>query len=207
MSWIFALLLTIYGIVRLVSWIRGQILWRIHRAEIDRPVVPRATPDHLGPRSAEVFAATDALRLALLEDLRLVSTVLVTDPDVPLGHLRDARFRWAVLDAWLRMGRWQRAVAAREPATAEDLFLRDELGVGGHRLSGARERIRRVWWQAVRARALDPYLVTDVHTVKSALETMALVLDSIEDDLGRTGADPYRGAHLAPAQAAVQPTG
>jgi hypothetical protein len=206
-SWIFALFLTAYGLVRAALWVRGQVRFHMVKHEMPPAGVPRPVPEHLPPTLARYYTATDALRVALADDLRKISIVMVTDPDAPLGQIRNGRFRWAVLDAWMRIREWRREVApapgsAFEPAPCLDPYA--DHGLGSEPVDRCAERIRSVWWQAVRARQLDPFVMDDVREVRGAIARLVAELDRQQARLANADAHPYRGPRLAPTQAAVQ---
>lgn len=207
MSWIFALFLTAYGLVRAVLWLRGQIRYQMVKDEMPAVGVPRPVPEHLPPSLAAYFAATDTLRVHLADDLRNISIVMVTDPDAPIGQVRDGRFRWAVLDAWMRIREWRKAVAAPTDEAFERVLLQEQYadhGLGGAPVDRCAERIRKVWWQAVRARQLDPFTMDDVRSVRGALSRLVSELEQQQDRLAQTDAHPYRGSTLLAPQATVQ---
>lgn len=206
-SWIFALFLTAYGLVRAVLWVRGQIRFQMIKDELPPVGVPRPVPEHLPPSLATYFAATDALRVHAANDLRQISICMVTDPDAPIGHVRDRRFRWAVLDAWMRFREWRRDVAdAIDPAAGPVHLLEQyaDHGLGSGPVDRCAERIRSVWWQAVRARHLEPYMLEDVRVVRGALSRLVSELEQQQEQLARADAHPYRGATLASSHAPVQ---
>jgi hypothetical protein len=169
--------------------------------------VARPVPEHLSPTLTTYFTATDALRVHLADDLRQISIVMVTDPDAPIGQVRDGRFRWAVLDAWMRIREWRKAVEAPNDDALDRVLLQEQYadhGLGSAPVDRCAERIRKVWWQAVRARQLDPFTMDDVRAVRGALSRLVSELEQQQDRLAHTDAHPYRGSTLAPPHAAVQ---
>jgi hypothetical protein len=209
-SWIFALFLTAYGFVRAVLWMRGQIRYQMVKDDMPAVGVPRPVPEHLPPTLAAYFAATDALRVHVANDLRQISIVMVTDPDAPIGHIRDGRFRWAILDAWMRVREWRRTVESPTEHTLERVLLLEQYadhGVGAAPVDRCVERIRSVWWQAVRARQLDPFEIDDVRMVRGCLARLVAELEAQQDRLSQADAHPYRGSTLSSAQATVQLSG
>lgn len=203
MSWIFALFLTAYGLVRAVLWVRGQIRFRMVKDQMPAAGVPAPVPEHLPRDLAAYFEATDTLRVHLANDVRKISIVMVTDPDAPIGQVRDSQFRWALLDAWMRIRAWRRAVEADTcPASWPDHYT--DHGLSAAPIERCAERIRAVWWQAVRARPLDPFVMEEVQAVRGALARLVAELEQQQDRLARAAAHPYRGATLAAPQAAVQ---
>ena len=197
-SWIFALLLVGYGLLRAVLWIRGQVMFRLAGDRVVQRAQPRPTPEHLSSGLASVFEATDELRLRLVEDVRTISILQIVDPDVPLGHVRDARFRAAVLDAWMRLRRWRAATQRHDESAIELSWLHDDVIEAGRRLDAAAETIRPIWWQAVRARPLDPFEMEDVLKLRNTLEYMVTELERVQDRMSELEAHPYRGSALAP---------
>jgi hypothetical protein len=202
-SWIFALLLAIYGFVRMVLWVRGQVRYWMCKHDLVQPAKAREVPQHLSRELAGFFAATDDLRLRLVDDLRKISIVLITDPDVPLGQVRDGRFRWAVLDAWLQIRRWLSATQLHEDTSAEFMLLHEELGLATGRLRQTVEFMRPIWWQAVRARALDPFDLEQVRSFRGALGDIVAELEGIQEQMTRRESHPYRGSRLATAHPAI----
>src|SRR5690349_18338301 len=91
----------LYGAVRTALWLRGQ--WRFHalRGDLPRARPPAAAPAHLGDALTRLLARSHAGRVQLVECARIIATVLIVDPDVPLGAVRDFRFRVALADAWI----------------------------------------------------------------------------------------------------------
>ncbi len=207
MSWIFTLFLMIYGLVRVVLWVRGQIRYRLIKDQIPGPGIPRPPPERLLPALSPFFEATDELRVDLANDLRMISIALITDPDVPIGHVRDGRVRWALLDANMHMRKWRRAVRLREDDSVELRHHYDDFDLSCLPIDHCAQRIRRVWWQAVRARRGEPFLVVDVETAASALARAVSDLGRMQDRLSRGKSHPYRGTLSAPTPATSQPAG
>lgn len=173
-------------------------MFRLAGDRVVQPARPRRTPEHLTRPLADVFEATDELRQRLVEDIRTISILQIVDPDVPLGHIRDSRFRSAVLDAWMRLRRWRTATQQHDESALELLWLHDDVTQAGRRLDAAAETIRPVWWQAVRARPLDPFEMEDVLKLRDTLAHMVAELERVQDRMSELEAHPYRGSAFAP---------
>jgi hypothetical protein len=198
-SWIFSFLLACYACVRLVLWARGQVRWLSIRNTLPIPPLEVVPPRHLSRGLAELFVACRQLRVELVHARRLLLAVEVTDPDVGLGHVRDARYRRALMQSFTQLGAWLRWFEGL--AESERAILYDR-GLGHERIAALRESLHDRWLVAARARALDPFALADLHAVKQALERADLELQAIERGLAALGEDPYRDRFVSDLVAA-----
>lgn len=189
MSWIFSFLLGCYVLVRLVLRVRGQLRWLALRETLPVPPEVAAAPRHLSPGLGELFVSSRELRVALVEARRTLVSVEVTDPDAPLGRVRDARYRRALMENWSRINHWLRAVRELEEGDAARL---GDLHLGPKKIEQLRDSLRGKWQVAAQARALDPFELADLHDVANAFERVGEELALIENGLERVGDDPYR---------------
>lgn len=189
MSWLFSFLLLCYVAVRLLLRVRGQIRWLAIRDTL--PVVPSMTPapEHLSPALAELFVDSLALRAALVQARRELTAVQIQDPDAPLGCVRDARYRRAVMTSWSRINAYLRGLENLDLASAGELL---DVAVEPGTISSLRDSLHPSWTAVARARALDPFELDDLITVARTLERIEHELASIERALGRLGEHPYR---------------
>jgi hypothetical protein len=189
-SWIFSFLLACYVLVRIVLRVRGQLRWLSVRESLPKPPPPvTAAPEHLGPGLAGFYVQTRALRIALVEARRMLMTVAVTDPDAPLGRVRDARYRRALMQSFSDINRWLRGI--RELDDHATMGLSD-LHLGGGSVEQLRDALRGRWRAVSRARPLDLFPLEDVLAVQRTLELLDDELAAIERGLERLGDDPYR---------------
>lgn len=189
MSWIFSFLLVCYASVRLVLWMRGQWRWLSLRKRL--PDLPRevAPPEHLSANLARLFAKSRWLRIELTHARHLLAMVAATDPDVPLGQVRDTRYRRALMQSWTHLRAWLRETEALDELDRTTL---DELGLGTRNLAELTEGLRPRWRAVARARALDPFPLGDLELVQATLERAELELVALERGLSLTPDDPYR---------------
>jgi hypothetical protein len=209
-SWIFSFLLTCYVLVRIVLRVRGQLRWLGVRETLPKPP-PTIThaPEHLVARSAggrglaKLFVDSRTLRVSLIEARRTLMTVAVTDPDAPLGRVRDARYRRALMQSWSEINRWLRGI--RELDDQATMSLAD-LHLGSGPIEQLRDGLESRWRAVSRARALDPFMLDDLLAVQRTLELIDDELVAIERGLERIGDDPYRDrdrGRVAMVEAAV----
>ncbi len=189
MSWIFSFLLACYACVRLVLWTRGQVRWLSIRRTLPVPPTEVAAPEQLSAGLARLFLACIQLRAQLVHARRMLVAVEITDPDASLGHVRDARYRRAVMESWTHLNAWLRGIS--ELDEAELLVLRDK-GLGHEAIASMVEGMREHWRAASRARALDPFAMTDLLAIKRTFERVEAELLGIERGLVEMGEDPYR---------------
>jgi hypothetical protein len=188
-SWIFSFLLVCYASVRLVLWMRGQWRWLSLRKGLpDLPSEVRP-PEHLSANLARLFSTCRTLRIELTHARRMLALVAATDPDVPLGQVRDTRYRRALMESWTHLRAWLREA---ERLDELDRTTLDELGLGTRNLAELTEGLRPRWSAVARARALDPFPLDDLELVRTTLERAELELVALERGLASVPDDPYR---------------
>lgn len=195
MSWIFSFLLACYVLVRIILRVRGQLRWLNIRETLPTPPPIVDAPEHLASRSvngrglAKLFVDSRALRISLVDARRMLMTVAVTDPDAPLGRVRDARYRRAVMQSFSQINRWLRGIRELDDMSAASLA---DLHLGAGPIEQLRDGLQGRWRAAVRARALDPFPIEDLLAVQRTLEAIDDELVALERGLERIGDDPYR---------------
>jgi hypothetical protein len=140
-----------------------------------------------------LFVDARRLRIDLVEARRMLMTVAVTDPDAPLGCVRDARYRRALMQSWTKINNWLRTVEQLdelEQLRLTDHHLGHHLGAGP--ISQLRDTLREPWRAVAHARALDPFQLADLQAVLRTLEQLDTQLAALEHGLERIGEDPYR---------------
>ena len=188
-SWIFVTCLLGYLSLRVALWLRGQVRVRLLRDRL--PAWPRAMtrPKDLSPGLGVLLERNFAGRVALVESMRTIATLLITDPDAPLGFIRDTRYRMAVARAWTAACGWLREL----DALVEDDRVRLELvGYSGRVFHDLHACLLRTVRTTVRARALEPFAVDEVAATQTRLLAMVEELGRLELALGRGAEDPYR---------------
>lgn len=189
MSWIVFIFLVVYGTVRLGLSIRGQLRYlRLRRGLPTRPE-PLALPGHLTLGLQRAVAESHATRARLVDAIRAIGTVLIIDPDVPLGCVRDYRYRMAVLSAWSAANHCLRAFEELDDGDRSRL---EAVGCDVDRYRHALARLAAPFKVAKRARALEPFPVDDVRTTCTAVAAMAHELALLEGRLGAAPSHPYR---------------
>jgi hypothetical protein len=191
-SWLFSFLLLCYVLVRIVLRVRGQIRWLSIRKTLPVPPPIVAAPEHLSAPLAELFVRTLALRAELVCARRELSAVAVKDPDAPLGRVRDARYRRTLLTSWSRLNAWLRALDRLDAASMGQ--LRD-VHLDGDTIAQLRDSLHDKWYEASRARALDPFALEHLLAVQQTFERVELELESIEQGLAQLAQHPYRDRH------------
>jgi hypothetical protein len=188
-SWIFSFLLACYLLVRVVLRVRGQLRWLAIRDTLPVPPPPVEAPSHLPPALGELFVDSRELRVALVEARRTLTAVEITDPDAPLGRVRDARYRRALMQSWTKINTWLRAARELDEHAAARLA---DMHLGTEAIERLRDSLARPWREVSRARALDLFELEDLLAVRHTLERIEAELDMIERGLERLGDDPYR---------------
>lgn len=193
MSWIFSFLLACYVLVRITLRVRGQLRWLGIRDTLPKPPPTIEVAPDLVARSgrglAKLFVDSRALRISLTEARRTLMTVAVTDPDAPLGRVRDARYRRALLQSWSEINGWLRGIRELDQHSAASLA---DLHLGSGPIEQLRDTLEGRWQAVARARALDPFALDDLRAVQRTLELIDDELAAIERGLERIGDDPYR---------------
>ena len=188
-SWIFTACALGYLSLRLVLWLRGQVRVRLLRDRL--PAWPRAgtRPVHVSPGLGVLLERGYAGRVALVECMRAIAVVLITDPDAPLGFVRDYRYRMAVSRAWNAACAWAQQLGG----LAEDDRVRLEAaGYSGRGFVEMQSCLLQTVRTTVRARALEPFAVDEVAATQARLLAMVEELERLEVALERSAEDPYR---------------
>ncbi|WAS93611.1 hypothetical protein [Nannocystis punicea] len=190
MSLVLLAVMIVYGAVRSAFWARGQ--WRFHRMRGDLPRVGarREAPAHLGGALEQLLGRSHSGRVRLVASARQVAMVLIIDPDVAFGCVRDFRFRLALADAWSAANAWLRAyddLPEHEQRRLEAYgYTAQQFGERRAVLGGA---VRR----CVRAPALEPFPVADVVAVQRLLLALIDDLEGCERALLASAPEhPYR---------------
>lgn len=190
MSIVLLALTLAYGAVRSALWFRGQ--WRFHRLRRDLPRVrARAeAPAHLEGELAQLLGHSHAGRVRLVGSARQLATVLIVDPDVAFGCVRDFRFRMALADAWSAATAWQRAY---EGLGEHELRRLEELGYTGRQFAQRREALASAARRCIRAPALEPFAVDEVRGIQQLVLALIGDLEGCERALlDGAPAHPYR---------------
>lgn len=189
MSWIFTACLLGYLSLRLALWLRGQVRVRLLSDRL--PAWPRAgsRPRDVSPGLGELLERSFAGRVALVESMRTIAVVLITDPDAPLGYVRDFRYRMAVSRAWTTACAWWRQF---EGLVEDDRARLEVAGYTGRGFADLQACLLRTVRTTVRARALEPFAVDEVAETQARLTAMVEELERLEAALGRSAEDPYR---------------
>jgi hypothetical protein len=190
-SWIFSFLLVCYALVRISLRVRGQLRWRSIRDTLPPTPEPVEAPSHLGSRLGALYCESRELRITLVEARKVLIAVEATDPDAPLGKVRDARYRRSLMQAWTAIRTWvadneQRPLAGADARQLED-FERDL-----QRVRDELEGLRGTWRSVSRSRALDPFPLDQMQAVADTFARLDHLLASLEARLDGLGADPYR---------------
>lgn len=194
MSWIFSFLLACYALVRLALWLRGQMRWLALRRTLP-PIPPAvAPPSHLTPKLAELFTTSRELRANLAYARRSLTAVEATDPDAPLGQVRDRRYRRALMESWTQLQQWIDQVEALQVGDQPEYA---DLEHGSDSVARLRESLRGKWKAVASARALDPFALDDLVAVRQTLEQVDAELAGLEARLSKVGEHPYRDRFAA----------
>lgn len=189
MSWIFSFLLLCYASVRLVLWTRGQWRWLSLRHELPVPPNMIEPPEHLSSGLAFLFVRSRQLRIDLTQARRMLAAVAATDPDVPLGRVRDARYRRALMETWTHLRAWLRESDTLDVGDRQALV---DLGLTTSNIAELMEGLRDRWRAVARSRALDTFPLEDLFAVQAVLDRVEHELIMIEDGLAHVPEDPYR---------------
>lgn len=188
-SWIVFLCLFGYFCTRSALWVRGQVRLVLLRDRL--PVVPQreTVPRHLSAGLGELLDRNFAGRVALTESTRQISRVLISDPDVPFGCVRDFRYRLAVAAAWSAACAWLRCL---EQLTDDDRVCLERTGYTSRGFLDLHACLLRTVRTTVRARALEPFEVAEVEATRERVAAMAEELEQVGRALARGAEDPYR---------------
>jgi hypothetical protein len=152
-SWIVFACLFGYVSLRCTLWVRGQV-----RLVLLRDQLPGGRSRGPGPLQPECRARAAAGRnfagrVELMASTRTIATLLITDPDVPLGCVRDFRYRLAVARAWAAACAWVRTL---EELADEDRVCLERAGYtpAGSSTTTRAARLRAHDGAGARARAL-----------------------------------------------------
>ncbi len=188
-SWIVFACLLGYVAMRGALWVRGQ--WRLMLLRDQLPVGPQRTsrPLHLSVGLGVLLDRNFDGRVELMASTRTIATVLITDPDVPLGCVRDFRYRLAVARAWTAACAWLRTL---EELADEDRVCLERAGYTSRGFLDHHAWLHGRVRTTVRARALEPFEVAEVEATCSRVAAMAEELELVERALARGSEDPYR---------------
>ena len=189
MSWIVFTFLVIYGSIRLTLALRGQLRYLMLRGPLPARPEPLALPLHLSHGLQSLVERCHSARNCLTDAIRSIATVLIIDPDVPLGCVRDYRYRVAVLTAWSATLDCLRTLEALDDG---DRLRLESVGCEVSRFRAAVLRLNPQVSVAKRARPLDAFDVQSVRTTRSAVEAIIHELERLEGRLGVSPDDPYR---------------
>lgn len=117
-------------------------------------------------------------------------SVAVTDPDAPLGRVRDAHYRRALMQSFSEINAWLRGIRDLDSHAAASLA---DMHLGSGPIEQLRDALRDPWRAVARARALEPFAIDDLLAVQRTLESLDDELVAIERGLEWLGDDPYRG--------------
>ncbi len=190
MSAIVLLLLAIYGSARLTLWLRGQYLLLHEQKQFPSVPTRPALPQHLPTSLALLLECCYSERVKLIESIRAIARVLITDPDVPLGCVRDFRYRVAVFNAWAAASRWIRTVESLDEVDRHRLAA---LGFDPQTFVRTSENLGVTVRETSRARALEPFDVDGVRLTRATLDVLVRELERVESRLSAFfGEHPYR---------------
>ncbi len=158
--------------------------------DLPSPPPPMPVPDHLTQALTGLFRVTDELACDAVADLRAVDEVLLADPDVPLGHVRDRRYVRAVIHTWNGARRWLREIEALPESDQQR--LRD-LGLDVGRTERLLEELRPSWRHAARSRPLEPIPTDEARLARDLIACVGDELRSVTMALAAGDAHPYRG--------------
>lgn len=195
-SWIFSFLLACYVLVRIVLRVRGQLRWLgIRKTLPDVPAPVMVAPEHHAGHAAHggalagLYVDTRKLRIALIQARRTLMGVAVMDPDAPLGRVRDARYRRALMQSFSEINGWLRGFRDLDQHAMTSLA---DMHLGSDQIEQLRDALRDHWQAVARARALEPFALEDLLAVQRTLELIDDELVTLERGLERLGDDPYR---------------
>ena len=188
-SWIVFACLFGYVSLRCALWVRGQVRLVLLRDSLPVGPQPSSRPRHLSAGLGLLLDRNFAGRVELMASTRTIATVLITDPDVPLGCVRDFRYRLAVARAWTAACAWVRTL---EELADEDRVCLERAGYTGRGFLDHHAWLHRCVRTTVRARALEPFEVAEVEATCSRVAAMADELAEVERALARGSEDPYR---------------
>ena len=190
MSLVLLALMLVYGAMRSALWARGQ--WRFFRMRGDLPWAgaPAQAPAHLGDALTRLLSHSHAGRVQLVASARQVTEVLVVDPDVAFGCVRDFRFRFALAGAWSAANAWLRAYDGLPEHEQRRL---EEYGYTARQFGERRVELGRAVRRCVRAPALEPFAVADVTAVQQLVLALIRDLEACERALLAGAPEhPYR---------------
>ncbi|MDC0722379.1 hypothetical protein [Nannocystis bainbridge] len=190
MSLVLLAFMFLYGAVRSALWARGQLRFRRLRAHLPRAAAPCEAPAHLGDSLTRLLARSHAGRVRLVGSARQVATVLIVDPDVAFGCVRDFRFRLALADAWTAANGW---LHAYDDLSEHEQRQLEAYGYTARRFGERRAELGGAVRRCVRAPALEPFAVADVEAVQQLLLALIGDLEGCERALLASAPDhPYR---------------
>ncbi|MBK8260962.1 MAG: hypothetical protein IPK80_06425 [Nannocystis sp.] len=189
MSWIVFLFLVCYGSVRACLSVRGLLRYTRLRRQLPARPGPLALPGHLSLGLSHLIEEAHAARARMIDAARSIGAVLILDPDVPLGVVRDYRYRMAVLNAWSAA---TQCLRSREGLDERERVRLDDIGCTFDRFEQTLSSLDVAFHQAKRARPFEPFAVEQVRATYSRVAAMAYELELLESRLGVSPSDPYR---------------
>jgi len=189
MSWIVFIFLVTYGVIRGALTLRGQLRYWCLRGQLPEPPGPLALPSHLPVGLRRLLERCHDARHSLVEAIRSIATVLIIDPDVPLGSVRDYRYRVAVLTVWSEVLACLRSLESLDDG---DRLHLESVGCEVDRFRAAVTRLNPSVSVAKHARPLEAFDVQSVRSTRSAVEALLHELERLEGRLGVSPYDPYR---------------
>lgn len=179
-----------YGTLRTALWTRGQWRFRRLRAQLPRAAARVSAPAHVEPALGDLLACSYTGRVRLIESVRSIATVLIVDPDAPLGVVRDFRYRLALAEAWKAARAWLRTWDGLGEAQRRRL---EELGYTPRVFDERSAALHGVVRRSVRAPALEPFAVGDVESVQRTVLALVQDLEGFERAvIAAPRPDPYR---------------
>lgn len=189
-SWVIALLLALYAVVRVCLKVRGELRYRASALETSGPRPALEAPDGLEPPFDALFEDTRHLSETLHRATQVLERVLMTDPDAPLGEIRDERYRRQVLESWNAMQRWR---SRYEDLAPDQVSTLEQRGEDGRPLVGTMAHIEEPVFRARRSRPLEAFPVQEVRDMFDRLRYALTHSDRLCEGMITAARDPYRG--------------
>ena len=190
MSWIVAILLAIYAVVRVALRIRGELRYRSATLETSGARPALEAPAGLEPGLAELFDLSRSLSEVLHQASKVLERILMTDPDAPLGEIRDERYRRQVLESWNALARWRQGYDALTP---DQVCTLEQHGEDGRPIVQTIEHLGPPVQRARRSRPLEAFPVDEVRDMFDRIRFALTHSDKLCEGLITAAHDPYRG--------------